>query len=133
MAYIKTRKNEIYSDINNKLLASDREDVYKYDEESVHQAVVNLISTRPTERLFRPSYGNDLGALLFEPFDEITAQVILNKIVRMFADYEPRVELELQQTKVTPDIERNQYGLELAYRIKGIPNQIFSRVGILKQ
>ena len=63
------------------------------------------------------------GNLLFENFDELTAEAIKSEIKQTLVNYEPRVELE--SVKVKPNYEAHEFHVTLNYIIVGmdVPQQ----------
>lgn len=63
------------------------------EDDSVRQSVLLLLTTRPGERLMRPSYGCDLGSLVFSPNDDTTATIAVHHVRRALERWEPRVDI----------------------------------------
>ena len=63
----------------------------KKDVEAVKQSVRNILLTNHGEKPFRPIFGANLRAHLFELFDEVEEAVIKNVIINALNNYEPRV------------------------------------------
>lgn len=61
--------------------------------DSVRQAILLLLSTRPGERVMRPEYGCHLHRLLFTPNDDTTAGLAIHYVRRALERWEPRVEI----------------------------------------
>ena len=110
----------LYSDVNqSNPFISERVD----DEDSVQQALYNLLRTRKGERVFHPEYGMDIEYLLFEL---VTDDVSLGLEVRTkeaITKWEPRV--KILSISVTPDPDNNTYELGMYYRIKGLGDRQF--------
>ncbi|TQS43386.1 GPW/gp25 family protein [Cryptosporangium phraense] len=60
---------------------------------AVRQALLMLLSTRPGERLLRPTYGCRLPRLVFAPNDDTTAGLAIHYVREAVAEWEPRVEV----------------------------------------
>ena len=60
---------------------------------SVRQSVLMLLSTRPGERLMRPTYGCNLFQLVFAPNDETTAAIAVHHVRRALQQWEPRINI----------------------------------------
>jgi phage baseplate assembly protein W len=89
-------------------------------EQTVRQALLMLLSTRPGERVLRPEYGCDLHRLVFEPNDETTAGVAIYHVRRAIERWEPRVEiLDLDAGPDPEDPGRLEIVLE--YRVRFLP------------
>ena len=84
---------------------------------SVRQAILLLLTTRPGERVMRPSYGCDLHRLMFWPNDDTTAGLAIHYVRQAIGRFEPRVDLTLL------DAARNQsdpgrLDIRLQYRVR---------------
>ena len=89
------------------------------NENSIKQAIKNLVLTRPGEKHFQPEIGSEVYTLLFEPLDDFTAETIQDEIINTINGNEDRVSLESVICEV--DEERNGFEVEIRYRIVGIP------------
>jgi phage baseplate assembly protein W len=89
-------------------------------EQTVRQALLVLLSTRPGERIMRPEYGCDLHRLVFEPNDETTAGVAIHHVRRAIERWEPRV--EILDLDAGPDPENpGRLEIVLEYRVRFLP------------
>ena len=87
------------------------------EEESVRQAVLLLLATRPGERVMRPGYGCDLHRLVFSPNDDTTAGLAKHYVQRALARWEPRIHvLHVDATRVDEDPGR--LDIQLEYRVR---------------
>lgn len=87
------------------------------EDASVRQAILLLISTRPGERIMRPSYGCDLARLVFSPNDDTTAGLAVHYVRRALEAWEPRIDvLALDATRDPDDPGRLDIALE--YRVR---------------
>ena len=89
------------------------------NDNSIKQAVKNIILTSPGEKPFQPLIGSSVNRLLFEPLDAFTADTIAEEIRTTINQYEPRV--ALTRVDVTPIYENNKLNVSLEYRIVGLP------------
>jgi phage baseplate assembly protein W len=62
-------------------------------EDTVRQAILLLLSTRPGERVMRPDYGCDVYQLIFAPNDDTTAALAIYYVRRALERWEPRIEI----------------------------------------
>jgi len=85
-------------------------------EDSVRQALLLLISTRPGERVNRPSYGCDLYRLVFAPADDTTAGLAMHYVRQAVAQWEPRV--DVVELDAVPQVDPPAIEIELSYRLK---------------
>ena len=89
------------------------------NDNSIKQAVKNIILTSPGEKPFQPLVGSSVNRLLFEPLDAFTADAVAEEIRTTINQYEPRV--SLTKVDVTPIFEGNKLNVSLEYRIVGLP------------
>ena len=90
-----------------------------HNDNSIKQAVKNIILTSPGEKPFQPLVGSSVNRLLFEPLDAFTADAIAEEIRTTINQYEPRV--ALTRVDVTPIFEGNKLNVSLEYKIVGLP------------
>ena len=90
-----------------------------HNDNSIKQAVKNIILTSPGEKPFQPLVGSSVSRLLFEPLDAFTADTIAEEIRTTINQYEPRV--ALTRVDVTPIYENNKLNVSLEYKIVGLP------------
>jgi phage baseplate assembly protein W len=72
--------------------ASGGIDMVQYNE-SIRQALLLLLSTRPGERVMRPDYGCDIHRLIFSPNDDTTAGLAIYYVQKAIDRWEPRIEV----------------------------------------
>ena len=65
----------------------------KFDEESIKQAVKNLVLTQNYERPFNSDIGSQIRGLLFEPATPMLSRLLNRAIIDTITNYEPRVNL----------------------------------------
>jgi uncharacterized protein len=87
------------------------------DAESVRQAILLLVATRPGERVMRPDYGCPLYRLAFEPNDDTTAGLAMHYVRQALDRWEPRV-VVLAIDAERSDEHPSRLLLELHYRLK---------------
>lgn len=97
---------------------TDDVNVVKNDN-SIKQAVRNIILTTPGEKPFQPLCGSRVNALLFEPLDPFTADTLTQEIINTINQFEPRV--ALKNVSVTPLWDLNQLSVLIEYKIVGKP------------
>ena len=90
-----------------------------HNDNSIKQAVKNIILTSPGEKPFQPLVGSSVSRLLFEPLDAFTADAVAEEIRTTINQYEPRV--ALTRVDVTPIYENNKLNVSLEYKIVGLP------------
>jgi hypothetical protein len=89
--------------------------VIRRNEDSVKQAIVNLILTNKYERPFNPNFGCNLRKYLFEPMSSFTASSIENEIKMSIENYEPRV--RIIDVVATPFEKQNAYAVTVEFYI----------------
>lgn len=75
------------------------------DEQAVKQSIVNIVRTNRGERVFNPTFGSDLNAMLFENMDDVTESLLKEYITISINQFEPRV--NLQEVNITADPDTN--------------------------
>ena len=89
------------------------------NDNSIKQALKNLVLTVPGEVPFDNSIGSRVSELLFEPMDELISDALQDEIAATINKFEPRV--SLINTIIVPDYETGKYGVTVKYRIVGLP------------
>lgn len=108
---------KIFSDLDFKLRKLTNGDVNKvYDENAINQALLSLFNTLRGERMFNRSYGSGIPFLLFEPFDQLTANTIIEDIQDSVAIWEPRI--AIQDLDMDMDFDKSTYTITMVYEIK---------------
>ena len=88
--------------------------VVKKNSDSIRQAVKNLILTNRFERPFRPNFGADIRARLFDLFDPSTDENIRYDVRVAMENYEPRA--ELLNVGVYSDPDSNEIRINVVFR-----------------
>jgi len=86
-------------------------------DESIRQAIVLLLGTRPGERLMRPQYGSHLHRLLFSPNDHTTAGLAIHYVRQAVQRWEPRVEIVDLDAGADPLVP-TRLDIRLRYRVR---------------
>tara|TARA_B100000929_G_scaffold291163_1_gene288563 strand:+ start:11884 stop:12261 length:378 start_codon:yes stop_codon:yes gene_type:complete len=84
------------------------------DIELVKQDLLNHFLTRKGERPMRPSYGSVTHELLFEPFDDLTRQQIIDDSIEI-VNSEPRVNF------IDMQVNETDHGISLAIQLEFLP------------
>ncbi len=69
---------------------------------AVRQSVLLLLSTRPGERLMRPTYGCNLSQLIFAPNDDTTAAIAVHHVRSALLQWEPRIDIRKLEARRDP-------------------------------
>ena len=89
------------------------------NDNSIKQALKNLVLTVPGEVPFDNSIGSRVSELLFEPMDELISDALQDEIASTINKFEPRV--SLINTIIVPNFETGKYSVTIKYRIVGLP------------
>lgn len=92
--------------------------ILKQDKDAVKRSLRNIMLTNDYERPFRPGFGANLRALLFELADDITKYEIRKQITEAIQDFEPRVVIDT--IYLNQDMSNRMY-INLHYGIRGVP------------
>ncbi len=89
------------------------------NETAISRSVRNLVLTSIAETPFNYTKGSAVSKTLFENLDEISATIFQNEIKKLIEEYEPRV--LVRRIIVLPNLDMNQYDIEIQYTIIGLP------------
>ena len=115
---LKIEESEIYSDFDTLLRSSPgKKDINKVkNEKAINQSLTALFSTVKGERFWNLSYGTRIPKLLFEPFDQTTAQMILDEIKLGISKYEYK-RIKPLEIGITMDYDNSIYEILIKYEI----------------
>ncbi len=83
---------------------------------SVREVMLNILLTRPGERLMRPEFGAGIRNFIHHPNNETTRALIADAALRALTRWEPRVTIE--EVRVVADRERlSHVNLSVRYRL----------------
>ena len=88
------------------------------NETAIARSIRNLILTHNGERFFNPLLGSQVGRLLFENINELTASTVEDEIRTTIENFEPRV--DLTEVEAIPNYENGEFDVTLRYDIIGI-------------
>lgn len=84
---------------------------------SVREVMLNILLTRPGERLMRPEFGAGIDNYVHLPNTETTRALIADVVKRALTRWEPRVDLDT--VTVQPDPQRPSHvNLSIRYRLR---------------
>lgn len=114
------RVSKAFKDIGSSLQINpiNRDLITIQNETAIARSIRNLVFTEPGERFFNPNLGSRVTKLLFENFDEISAQLVKTEIEETIRNYEPRV--DLIDVTVNPNYDSNEFNVTIRYKIVGI-------------
>jgi uncharacterized protein len=111
------RASAIYSDLTTSFaIHPNKLDVLVYtDEEAVKRSILNILLTNRGERLFNPTLGSNIQALLFENISPQTESAIKSYIETAIENEEPRAQLIDVVVAALPD--ENAYAATVVFSI----------------
>jgi phage baseplate assembly protein W len=85
------------------------------DDDALNESIRNILFTRKQDRFFNRTFASDLEELVFEPIDDLTAQLLLSRVVILLSSWEPRIQVDLSRSSVTALPDDNQYNVNIRY------------------
>jgi phage baseplate assembly protein W len=85
------------------------------NDQAIKESVLNLLATNVGERPMIPEYGINLTRFLFEPIDDITADLMSFEIERGLERFEPRI--NNIEVEVIPNEEELSFSLTISFGI----------------
>lgn len=111
-----TKKAINYSDFRSDLLHPSYGDLVAItNEDSIIRSIKNILLTDYYERPFRPRFGANLKAQLFENISQVTELEIKNAITNAIQNHEPRAFLEQVYVSAAPD--SNAYNVTIVFSV----------------
>jgi phage baseplate assembly protein W len=119
-----SRKLVVYTDFNKNMkrnpLTGDL--AILTNEDSIKEALKNLLLTDRGERLFQPALGGDIRKMLFDVMTPASIQMIKQGIETVINNFEPRV--NLIDVKVDPELDRNGVHVTISYYARNVQDPI---------
>lgn len=115
----RTRKIEaVYADFHKDLTTNpfSNDLALKTDEEAIKESLKNIILMDKGEKLFQPSFGGNIRAMLFELNSPATIKLIQEQIKSTINNYEPRV--QLIDVEVYSLIDDNKIAIKIIYALR---------------
>ena len=84
---------------------------------SIREVMLNILLTRPGERLMRPEFGAGILDYIHHPNNETTRALIVDAAQRALTRWEPRVNLE-EVTLVRDPQRLSHANLSIRYRLR---------------
>jgi Bacteriophage baseplate protein W len=81
------------------------------DEDDIRQAIQIILATAPGERVMRPDFGSGLNALVFEPLNMTTIELVRTRVSEALAQWEPRITVLDVNVSLGPDIGSTYFGV----------------------
>ncbi|MAS48000.1 MAG: hypothetical protein CL557_11375 [Alphaproteobacteria bacterium] len=89
------------------------------NDNAIKQSIRNLVMTAPGEKLFQPTIGCQVYAMLFEPLDAFSVDAIKSEIINTINQHESRV--QLRDVNAVPFKGNNKLSVTISYQVVGIP------------
>lgn len=86
--------------------------------DSIKQSVKNIVLTNFYERPYKPNFGANLLAQLFENMDPLTEVVIKQNIERAIENHEPRA--RIINLVVFPDYDNNLLNVRIEFSVRNL-------------
>lgn len=112
-----SRRSEIHSDFHKDLaLLPGRNDIGRLvNENAIKESIKNILLTDRGERLFQPTLGGDIRAMLFENASPVTSIIMRDRIEDVLNAYEPRC--GLLDVEVQGDIDSNTIRISVVFHV----------------
>ncbi len=108
-------------------IGADGRIVWSEGEDNIRESIRVILMTELNERLYLPQFGGGLNRFLFEPNNATTRQLILDRITKALAQWEPRI--TVQTVSVEPDPQDLQAAIATVY-YKLVATQTAERVSL---
>ncbi|GGO76212.1 hypothetical protein GCM10011348_02880 [Marinobacterium nitratireducens] len=90
------------------------------DDQSVREVMLNILLTRPGERLQRPDFGAGLLNFVHQPNNETTRNLIAGVVRKSLALWEPRVVVDGVEVRPSPE-DLSEVHINIRYRLRHNP------------
>lgn len=108
-----------YSDINLELKKTTSGDIEEQiNAEAIKNSLGNILSTIQGSRRMLPQFALNSNNVLFDQMDEITAYELGDRVLEAIRIWDNRIEVE--QIKVQPKYDLQQYNILISFSIRGI-------------
>lgn len=113
-----SRRLSLYSDFHKDLTISpiSKDLAVKRDEDSVKEAMKNLLLTDRGERLFQPLIGGNIKQSLFDNMTPAGLKLIEEQVKEVINNHEPRV--ELIRVEVIGEYEKNAVSVNIYFYLR---------------
>jgi phage baseplate assembly protein W len=119
-----SRKITFYSDFRKDMALNpiSRDLSLKKDEDSIKEAIKNLLLTSPGERLFQPALGSDVKKMLFDNMTPATISYLEKVVQDTINNYEPRI--TLISVEVIPQYDKNAVSINITFYARNIQSPV---------
>lgn len=108
---------EMYSDFDGLMTKQTDGDIQKdIDFGAVTNSLTNIINTMQGSRRMLPEFASDIQRLLFEPIDDITGQMLGERILDGITQWDDRV--EVLSVYIDPQYDSGQYKCRIDVLVK---------------
>tara|TARA_R110001592_G_scaffold243633_1_gene504640 strand:+ start:870 stop:1265 length:396 start_codon:yes stop_codon:yes gene_type:complete len=87
------------------------------DESAINQSIENILLTNFGERVFKPNFGSNLLATLFEAGTSGKIASVFSSILSQIQQYEPRVTINVSASNIFFDDINNKMFITIKYNI----------------
>ena len=110
--------NVVWLDVNSRLTQNGRPDLLP-NIRALMNSLFNLFQCPIGARgpIFEPEYGSILYRMLQEPLDLISSNRIKAGVIQAIQRWEPRIEVDIMNTFVRPDFNRNAFRVRLVFKL----------------
>lgn len=110
--------NVVWLDVNTLIGTGLKPDLLP-DVQAINNSLYNLFRCPIGARgpIFQPEYGSNIFKLLHDPLDYITANKVKMFTIQAIQRWEPRIHLDMMNTRVDPDYNSNAYHVSIVYSI----------------
>lgn len=110
--------NVVWLDVNSRLSQNGRPDLLP-NIRALMNSLFNLFQCPIGARgpIFEPEYGSILYSMLQEPLDLISSNKIKAGVIQAIQRWEPRIEVDIMNTFVMPDYNRNAFRVRLVFKL----------------
>ena len=128
-----SRSTRLYRDIalSFERNAATSDVIVKKDVDAVKQSVKNLILTNHYERPFHPEIGSSVAAMLFEPMNPITANILQRTIGECIENFEPRA--RLVSVNANAMLDQNAYEVTISFYVVNVPSELITLTTMLER
>lgn len=97
------------------------------DTMAVRNAVHNIFSWIPGQRILNPDFGNKVREYLYEGMTNFTSEQVIAEIKKAIELWEPRVEIDdITRSDTIEENEQNEVDIVVVYHVKGLPANKYS-------
>lgn len=120
----KSQKLTVYSDFRKDLLMNPvtSDLTLRLNEDSVKEALKNLILTDKGERLFQPTLGSDVRKSLFDNMTPATVKMIEQNVRSTINNFEPRV--TVINVEVIPDYDNYKVQINITFYVRNVQTPV---------